>query len=664
MVSRNYAPFHHNLDDPDHGRAFRVTDAGANSIDVAAGRVRIDQTVTDFLVPTNLAGLANGVNRVYISAAGAIVAAVVGAYPANSIPLARVTVAAADVTAIADDRCFFYEDTAAGAAGNTLDQAYDQGGAGAGRQINAQDGAVLINNPDVDAGIPNLELTRAPADIAAQPILGLRAVGDANFRLIAYGTGQMFWGSGAAGVDVEMLRTAANRLGLAVGDVFEVDTIGSRGGAQVGMEDGVSVPEFLGLPPTLIGIVGGTATPTRSHHALSAEAGVADDLDNLAVGNATDGDICVIRPDTGDTITIRHAQGGAGQLLCIGNANIVLNDDHDFAICIYNSTLNAWMTLCDTGGVGTSIFDADADTGIDAEENADEDKLRFYTGVGGVKTAAGLIDLANPTTSYIKARIEDLDGDTKVVVEAAADEDRVHVWAAGLERARFSHNAINLDEHLAMGSAAAIEAASTLRLREPAADPKGTAIIHADVGFASPVAANDAVAIAGYASSPVSALVNLLGLDFLAVVQGNKNATDIIGCRVKWGTVSPSVASTCAQALLVDTPFRIGGVVAMPTSGFGLRVKTQDPGAGTMTNIGGLLIEPQSGAATIANRYLIFAGALIGGLPRLQLDEGNPGASLSQLWLAVNNGAVVLRQVQIGAVDSGGAGFRGLRVLN
>ncbi len=387
-MTNNYAPFHHNVDAPDHGRALRVTATDvAGEISIAAGRYRIDQTVTNRPVATTypaIPPLGNGVNYIYIDALGAINSNIGGPYPANSIPLARVTVAAGVIVPpIVDDRCFFYEDTAAGGGANTLDQAYDQGGAGAGRQINAQDGAVLITNPDVDAGIPNLELTRAPGDIAAQQILGLRAVGDAAFRFEMLGNGVMRWGTGAGAVDIVLERTAANRLGLAVGDIFEADTIGSRGGAQVSMEDGVSIPEFLGLPPTLIGIVAGVAIPVRSHHSLSAQAGVADDLDtlNIAPGPAIDGDVCIIRPDTGDTITVKH---NIGNLLCVGNADIVLDDDHDFCICIYNATLTKWMCLSDTGGAGgvqSRIQDGDNDTYVETDAGgADPDQVDVFTG--------------------------------------------------------------------------------------------------------------------------------------------------------------------------------------------------------------------------------------------------------------------------------------------
>ncbi len=163
MVTTNYAPFFHDVDNPDHGRAFRVTDAGGNDIAVAAGRARIDQTVFNFATATPFAGLANGVNYVYISAAGVITVLLAGPYPANSIPLALVTVAAGDITAIADNRCFFAEGTAAGGGG--YDTIEDEGGAlpqrttidfvGAGVTAADVAGETQVTIPGGGGGFPN-----------------------------------------------------------------------------------------------------------------------------------------------------------------------------------------------------------------------------------------------------------------------------------------------------------------------------------------------------------------------------------------------------------------------------------------------------------------------------------------------------------------------------
>jgi len=92
-----------------------IAGTGLNII-VRAGRARIDQTIYNFPTHTDLPLLAASTYRVYVSVAGVITAAVVGAYPLNTIPLAVVVTGATTLTSITDERCLHYEDTAAGAA--------------------------------------------------------------------------------------------------------------------------------------------------------------------------------------------------------------------------------------------------------------------------------------------------------------------------------------------------------------------------------------------------------------------------------------------------------------------------------------------------------------------------------------------------------------------
>jgi len=61
-------------------------------------------------------------------------------------------------------------------------------------------------------------------------------------------------------------------------------------------------------------------------------------------------------------------------------------------------------------------------------------------------------------------------------------------------------------------------------------------------------------------------------------------------------------------------------------------------------------------------KYLINAFGLTS--YNLRAEAGDPAANQTQVLIAVNNGAVVLRRVEIGAAESGGAGYRMLRVLN
>ena len=95
----------------------------------------------------------------------------------------------------------------------------------------------------------------------------------------------------------------------------------------------------------------------------------------------------------------------------------------------------------------------------------------------------------------------------------------------------------------------------------------------------------------------------------------------------------------------------------------------------TITDLVGVDIEDYglSAAATatglrIANitagtlRHLLNAYGLTSS--NIRADAGDPAANQSQVHIAVNNGAVVLRRIEIGAINTGGAGYRMLRVLN
>ncbi len=99
------------------------------------------------------------------------------------------------------------------------------------------------------------------------------------------------------------------------------------------------------------------------------------------------------------------------------------------------------------------------------------------------------------------------------------------------------------------------------------------------------------------------------------------------------------------------------------------------PGAGTITNaialyIGaqtlgtfnyGLYVEGTPSSGTIASTSDITLAA--NGVIAVQAT-GTIAANQTGLLITVNNGAAVLKTVQIGAADSGGTGFRMLRVTN
>jgi hypothetical protein len=68
-------------------------------------------------------------------------------------------------------------------------------------------------------------------------------------------------------------------------------------------------PNFLKLNialemPSILTIDTGEVTKAQSHHAIAAESGTEDDLDTINDG--ADGDVLLLRADTGDTITLKH----------------------------------------------------------------------------------------------------------------------------------------------------------------------------------------------------------------------------------------------------------------------------------------------------------------------------------------------------------------------
>ena len=100
---------------------------------------------------------------------------------------------------------------------------------------------------------------------------------------------------------------------------------------------------FAFVEPTELTIAAGVITVTSNYHTVDTAAdAVSDDLDTITIsGNIGEGSLLVIRPDHTDRdIVIKH---GTGNILCVGNADITLDDSHDFAILIYDATLASWM---------------------------------------------------------------------------------------------------------------------------------------------------------------------------------------------------------------------------------------------------------------------------------------------------------------------------------
>jgi len=84
----------------------------------------------------------------------------------------------------------------------------------------------------------------------------------------------------------------------------------------------------------LVTIATGVATITKSNVWLAAESSTSDQLDTLTKADAADGDIVLLRSDTGDTITVDDANidlGAATRAIAPGGCLALIYDGTSWA---------------------------------------------------------------------------------------------------------------------------------------------------------------------------------------------------------------------------------------------------------------------------------------------------------------------------------------------
>lgn len=93
---------------------------------------------------------------------------------------------------------------------------------------------------------------------------------------------------------------------------------------------------------TELTIATGAITITQNWHTVDTEADAAsDDLDTINGG--ADGYVLILHPNNdARTIVLRH---NIGNILCVGNANLTLDDAHDIVVLTYDGTLAKWCAL-------------------------------------------------------------------------------------------------------------------------------------------------------------------------------------------------------------------------------------------------------------------------------------------------------------------------------
>jgi hypothetical protein len=140
---------------------------------------------------------------------------------------------------------------------------------------------------------------------------------------------------------------------------------------------------FAGAPTTET-ISGGAITATKSTHIIAAETGTEDDLDTI--NGLTDRQLLLIKADTGDTITVKHA---TGNIHFDSGADFELSGD-SWLLLFYDGT-NVVALGAGDGGNGASTFTGLTDTpAVYTDEggkliavNSGEDALEFVESPSG-----------------------------------------------------------------------------------------------------------------------------------------------------------------------------------------------------------------------------------------------------------------------------------------
>lgn len=102
------------------------------------------------------------------------------------------------------------------------------------------------------------------------------------------------------------------------------------------------------LRPETLAIASGAVTITGFAHWIDTEgAAASDDLDTINTPDTSNRLLYISAANDGRTVVVKH---NTGNILCVGNADITLDDAHDFAVLWYDSVLTKWKALMGSAG--------------------------------------------------------------------------------------------------------------------------------------------------------------------------------------------------------------------------------------------------------------------------------------------------------------------------
>ncbi len=249
---------------------------------------------------------------------------------------------------------------ASGSGDNTLDNSYDQGGAGAGRTITADTGAVTITSTDADTAYL-LAITPTPGSSAAlggvQITSGANATQD-SLNIVNNGSGDDI--EAGNGVFKVSKTGAITGLSTSVGSLTATGNIalGSGGDDTFAV---TSTGVNISTAGAFTGVADITGTAGEAMTITVASDGAADDL-TLSVSGATDSSVIVQSAGTGtDAVKLNATAGGvdidsaagADTNVAGGQVALVSKDNTASAISI-TTNIGTSETIVATNTQGTA----------------------------------------------------------------------------------------------------------------------------------------------------------------------------------------------------------------------------------------------------------------------------------------------------------------------
>lgn len=431
---------------------------------------------------------------------------------------------------------------------------------------------------------------------------------------------------------------------------------------------------------------GGAITITDSFHTVTTFAtGTADDLDTINGGS--DEQFLMLRLASGSApVTVKH---GTGNILIVGDADVVLDADWDWIFAVYDSELTAWIVLQGGAGGGGTLDDAYDFGGA---------------GAGRIVTVdSGAIELRHTSNLAMLATRDPGDA----VDRFALSRDGDMSWGSGagaadvvLSRAAANHLALAAGDYLRTQYIA--DTAGNTRITTSAASPhvKLERDVHVygisagprlRVGFTPPVGDTVIEATAHFGAYGVGAVVslfkashiggginvdtgstviglfglpivfsvngalllNIYGLSFIPYVTaggGGATVAQIVGTFSTYGVTSYSGTVIDAAGCVVRAP-AIAGTLHSITLSTGVRIENYGNSAYTVDAYGLHILDM---TLNTGFQRLMEVGP---STPYLRLvGGGNPAANQTNLYLKE---AANLRQVRWMDPGAGGANFAG-----